>query len=126
MATIYGRGGAGPGPRVPPAPRGPGALVLSGTATQFGRAGRQRSRGSDRRSSARSSAGNRRAGAGGRGGGVACRWGGLSWLLLLVGRELALGLEFVAQVVQRGGFSVALRAESRARGCGEVAEVGER
>jgi hypothetical protein len=53
---------------------------------------------------------------------------GCSWSLLLAEfarRELALGVEFVAQVVQRIAFAVPLRAESRAGGCGEVAEVGE-
>src|SRR5581483_123766 len=126
MAMIDGRHGAWPGRRERRALRRPSARVRNGNAKRSGRSERRRSLGSDHRSSVRSSAGSHRDESGERGGGVACGWVGSSWQLLLIGRELALGMEFVAQVVQRVGFSIALRAEGGACGGGEVAKVGQR
>ena len=40
--------------------------------------------------------------------------------------ELALGVEFVAQVVQRIGLAVRIGAEGGPGGCDEVVKVGER
>jgi hypothetical protein len=51
---------------------------------------------------------------------------GRSWPLAVLGRALAMGVEFVAQVVQRIGLAVRIVAEGGPGGCDEVVKVGER